>query len=540
MGRVDRLGLGLFLLALTSTLAALSFAKGGLYTGRHEGDALHLMQIVLREAQGQWPHLDFLTPIGLFATAPVALFVKFGLGFGQAFLAAQALVALLVLPAVWHVASSRLRGGWAWLFGGFIVVLILALVHGETVIGVSVSMYYNRWAWALAYLAILPAVLPPLAGGRPGKADGVVIGLALTALALIKVTYLVSVLPAILVALILRRGWSAIGAGLLAGLILAASVTVWAGGFGFWLAYLGDLATVAQTPLRVAPGLPLGEVITTPAYLGGNMVLIASIIFLRQAGRSIEGLVLLLLAPGFVYVQYQNWGNDPQWLALLGFILVASRPTAPVRVGFGWDGAQALGAAAIAAFAFAAPPALNLAWSPLRHLNVDTATRSPLVPGSGVHEDLQTVNVRARRVNVTEPIDGPGAPLEGMIADSARGEVTEWNGEVWPDCELAVGLPAWLETMAAELNATGLTEGKAVFFADVVQAQWLYGIGLPLPGGAPWFYGGLAGIENADLVLVPRCAIHTKARGMVLDALDARGTALTEISRSEMYVLYAK
>ncbi len=418
-------------------------------------------------------------------------------------------------------------------------MLILALVHGETVRGVSVSMHYNRWAWAIAWLAILPAVLAPPGADRPGRADGVVIGLALAVLALIKVTYFVSFLPAILVALLARRAWSALGAGVIAGLAVAAAVTVWAGGPGFWFAYLGDLVSVANTQLRPQPGLPLGEVIGSPAYLGGGVVLIASIVLLRQAGRGIEGLALMLLAPGFIYVQYQNWGNDPQWLGLLAILLVALRPTTPVKTSFG-DGRQAMLIAAVAAFAFAAPSAINLAWSPLRHLGANPAAHVPLVAGSGLHEDLQTAALRARRVNAIQPLDGPGGWLEGEISETARGPVTEWNGEQWPDCELALGYPAWFETMAADLRASGLTDGKAVFFADVVQAPWLYGVGLPLPGAAPWFYGGLAGIDNADLVLVPRCAVRTKVRGLVLDALAERGLPLTELRRTEMYVLYAR
>ena len=94
--------------------AAVTLAKGGFYIGKHEGDTLHLLQIVLREARGQWPHLDFQTPIGVLATAPVALFVRLGAGVGHAILYAQILLAAIALPAIWWVASSRFAGVWAY------------------------------------------------------------------------------------------------------------------------------------------------------------------------------------------------------------------------------------------------------------------------------------------------------------------------------------------------------------------------------------------------------------------------------------------
>ena len=79
--------LWVFLIAVLCLFGGLPFAKGALYIAQHEGDTLHLADIVFREVQGQWPHLDFMTPIGLLATAPITLFIWAGLGFGYAFFA---------------------------------------------------------------------------------------------------------------------------------------------------------------------------------------------------------------------------------------------------------------------------------------------------------------------------------------------------------------------------------------------------------------------------------------------------------------------
>ena len=59
--------LWVFLIAVLCLFGGLPFAKGALYIAQHEGDTLHLADIVFREVQGQWPHLDFMTPIGVLA-----------------------------------------------------------------------------------------------------------------------------------------------------------------------------------------------------------------------------------------------------------------------------------------------------------------------------------------------------------------------------------------------------------------------------------------------------------------------------------------
>ncbi|RME14078.1 MAG: hypothetical protein D6801_09885, partial [Alphaproteobacteria bacterium] len=294
------------------------------------------------------------------------------------------------------------------------------------------------------------------------------------------------------------------------------------------------------TPLRQAPGLPFREMLVAPAYLGASAVLVLSVVLLRQSGRAVEGLALLALVPGFFYVQYQNWGNDPQWLVLLGVFLLALRP-APGRVGlFGWDLRSATGAAAVATLAFAAPSAINLAWSPLRHLNARAAEFVPVVPGSGRHEDILDEAGRALYAPMNLPLDGPGGLAPGATAGSRAAEARVWHGDPWPHCQVTLGYSGWLGAMAGALRESGKVAGKTIFVADVLQALWLFGAGEPLRGAAPWYYGGLAGWEGADLLLVPTCAERPEARALMLEAITATGERLTEIDRGPLYVLYAK
>ncbi len=399
MEQANRGYLAAFLLALAAVLAGVALIKGGLYIAKHEGDTLHMLQMVLRMSAGEWPHLDFQTPIGVLAMAPIALLLRAGLGVGMAILAAQALVAFLLLPAIWYVASSRFRGFWAWLFAAMVLVLILALVHGETDTTVSISMHYNPWAWAVAFLVVVVAMLPPVAQGadRPWL-DGGIIGAGMAALALIKVTYFVALAPAILLLLLGRCQWRILGLALISGLGVAVLLTL-AAGPAFWSAYLGDLLIVRASTIRPQPSLPFAMVVGAPAYIAGSLVAVLAVVWLRQAGRVLEGAAMLLLAGGFFYITFQNFANDPQWLGLLGVMLWQLAPPGGVVNGLGWSLRQATRLTALTALVLGAPSLINLAYSPFRNLAVDTAKYTPILPGSGRNEDLQTLKLRAGQIN---------------------------------------------------------------------------------------------------------------------------------------------
>ncbi len=526
-----------FFVAVIVALCGASLLKGGFYIGKHEGDTFHLLQIVFRMAEGQWPHLDFMTPIGVLAFAPIALFVSLGYGVGTSIFLAQTVVSLLVLPAVWWLAYSRLRGALPYAFGLIIFVLIGSLVHGEAQRSVSISMHYNRWAWAVAFIAITAAVIPAKAPVRP-RIDGTIIGIAMVVLLLIKVTYVASFAIPILVALLSHRAFGTLLNAMVSGIVAIAVVTLVAG-LDFWQSYLGDLLSVALSDVRPNPGEPFGAVVGAPAYLGASLTLFLSVIFLRQARQFTGGLLLLLLAPGFFYVTYQNFANDPQWLLLLGVLLVALVPAGEIRNGLGWDMRTALKMSAAVAFAMAMPSFLNLAYSPFRHYFVDTSDYSQMLPKSVAHADIYTVNLRTARTNANVPLAGGGIGLSAYDEMAGRDDPTIFKGETLPDCELSLGLSAWFDVIVADLAEAGLAQNKSIFAADLFSSHWLFGGPVPLEGGSPWYYGGLPGIENADYLLVPLCPVTPKLRQQILTLVDEAGLEFTEIRRTPLYILYA-
>ncbi len=527
-----------FFVAVIVAICGVTLLKGGLLLGKHEGDTFHLIAIVFRMAEGQWPHLDFVTPIGALAFWPIAFFVDRGWGIGTSIILGQALSAVAVLPALWWAALTRLSGLAAPLFGLFVLVLIMALVHGEAERSVSISMHYNRWAWAVTFVVLLTAVMAPLGQAR-SAIDGAIIGAGMFALLLIKVTYFGAFAVPVLLALLLRRAYSTLFAALLAGVALIAALSFVAG-TEFWLAYAGDLLSVAGSDVRPFPSEPLGAVMGAPAYLGASLILLFSVIVLRQAGQDLAGLILLLLAPGFFYVTYQNFANDPQWLLLLGVLLLAHVPEMHIRNGLGWNMRNAIRMAAVVALAFAAPSFFNLGYSPFRHLNLDSEAYVPFFARSDVHGDLFAARVRAQRVEQRGPLDVAGTGLVAFADIEEAIEPTVFRGESLPICSIELGVIAWFDEITRDLEQAGLAgPDKSIFAADLFSSHWLFGDFAPVKNGAPWYYGGLPGIENADYLLVPLCPVTYAVRDSILSDIESGPYSVSEIRRTKLYVLFS-
>lgn len=534
MKKTDWRGLTLCLLAVALILGGVPFLKGAFYIGKHEGDTVQMADIVFRMAQGNWPHLDFMTPIGLLSAAPIALFVHLGLGFGHAIFAAQLMMALILLPAAVAVISRRARDDWSpWLYGAFIMVFCVALVHGEAQNSISISMHYNRWAWAISYVIVPIVLLPPRGGERP-LLDGGVLGLGLAALVLIKATYFVSLAPGLLIGLIARRWWRTTLAAAVAGLAVAGVVTALAG-VSFWTAYAHDLLTVANSAARPQPGEPFGMVAAAPAYMGGTMALLATVIFLRQAGRMIEGMVLLFLVPGFFYIVFQNYGNDQQWLPALAFFAWTLRPDAETRTARGLELRSALTTCAMLAVAFGFPSAANLTYSPFRHLAAATGKTDSLLAIAG-QDDVKVAESRLFGVMESHAGDGPGTPYAIYQPKNGRKAPATLNGEELPYCEQVSGLRAWFETATLDMESAGY-RGKKMLAVDLFSSFYLYGDVQPVPHAAPWNYGTLAGVDQADYLVVPLCPTSIPIRASVLKALKEANYTLTIKERRPLYIV---
>ncbi len=527
----------LFLVLVLIVQALFLFRNGALMINLHEGDALHMVQIVMRMELGQLPHLDFLTPIGVLAFAPIVAFL--GLGVGKAFLAANVLMGALAVPVLWWLAVTRLRRGLAYAFGAGVVILLTAMVHGGVLQVSSVSMYYNRWAWGIGFMAVALAVLPARVR-RHQLLDGVLLGGLVSALALLKATYFVALLPPIVLAVLLRRQWRTLLAGLVTGAVVILGIGL-ALGVDFWLAYVGDLRLVREAGLRSYPSQPLGYLLIGPPFLLPNLVAVVAVIALRQAGRSVEGVVLLTLLPGFVLITWQNWGNDPQWLFLLGILLLALRPRRAARNALGWDLRGTLAVLAALALAMIAPSALNVAASALRYAKLDPADYTAILPEPR-HGNLvfKTGLLYAPEERRLRPLPDPELAARGE--EFTRPRRAFLYGEELPWCKLHRGLVGYLQAFARDLQrAVPQTAGRSVFVADFLSNLWLFGPTAPIPGGSPWYYGGDAGLGRADYLLVPMCPVSPRLRAQVLERLDQPDAPkFEEVRRTADYILFRR
>ncbi|MBN2906081.1 MAG: DUF2029 domain-containing protein [Rhodobacteraceae bacterium] len=529
MSRPNPFTLAALMAAVALAATWLGLDKGGLYPTWQEGDMLHMVQIVLREAAGEWPHLDFMTPLGWLAYAPITLFVRMGQTLADAFVMAQALVAAALLPAAWWAAFSRLGRGWAHLFGAAVMVLVVALVPASADTSISLSMNYNRWAWAIAFTVLLVALVPARTPGRGASVgDGVTAGLGLSVLALIKVTYFAGFAPVVLLALVLRRDRLALGVGLGAGLAVLGAVTL-AAGPAIWPAYLGDLLTVAGSDERAFPTASFGTVLAGVSGRVDSALFLVAVILLRRSGQARGGLLLLLAGPGLSYVTYQNFGNEPVWLFLLGVVVLALRPRQPGPRQEGPDLRQGLTVIGWVALILSAPFFMSMAESPLRNYTAKTEDQVAVLPGA---QGLWMPRERVQRVQIRTTRRGP------WWQPTAGPERTLFQGELLEDCLLVSGLVGWYQDISADIEAAGLA-GRPALVADILNSYWLFGGVERLAGGAPWYYGGLPGVMDAQAVLVPQCPARPKVRARILTAIEEAGLELNELRRTDDYILLA-
>ena len=537
-----RAALPLLLVGAIAALTALGLARGGLVISQHEGDLLHLTQVLMLMQQDWVPHLDFRTPVGLLAFWPLDLALDAGWGadwgIGQGFVLAQGAVALALVPAIWWVAVSRFVGWAQAALAGVAVIWLLALVHGGVTAGLSVSMHYNRWAWTVAMLAILTACLPRRAGTAEasrvgGLADALLIGVGFAILGLTKASFAVAFAPGVILALLLRGQTRVLAGAVLAGLAACAAIAlVW--GAGFWPAYVRDLLWVAGSSVRPYPGQPLSTVIAGPAFLPATLLLLAAVIALRRDAPAWRALPLLLLAPGFVYVTYQNFGNDPKWLLILAFLLAHRwQQAAP---GAARTAALVL---TVVAGAMASGSLVNMARSTLANAlggaGQGVALFAPDHPGRDLRTDPRRLATLDLVLAAEEAPDGlapppPSAALAKGV--TIRPNTVSFMGAALPNCGIDKGLIAHQRGLAraasrmiAKAKGPPGPNRARVFVADLFSAPWIFGDLAPVTPLAPWNYGALTGIASADYLLVPLCAVNPPLRKTLLTALTARAKA---------------
>ncbi len=524
------------LLATLAGFAWLGLRHGALLISAHEGDTYHLLDILFRLQGGMVAHVDFMTPLGVLSFLPIEVFMAQGYGVGQSILWSQVLVAATLFPAIFYTSWSRLTPKVGYAFAAFTMAQILALSFGGTEPGLSISMHYNRWAWAVGFIVILLAFAPARGAIRP-TVDGVVIGLGLSALVLLKVTFFVALLPGVALVLFLQNMRRTIAIAVATGVVVAVAATLVLGG-GFWQQYIGDLLVVSASDIRPFPSVPLSDLLTQSKTLAITIVGFLIYLLVSRAGHRPQALGLLLLIPGCFYITYQNFGNDPKWLVPLIALMIALRPEQGARIVNGTDLYTAVTAVSLAGALLFLPSAVTMTMSPLRHMVQDVAAYEPMLPAQPDHQDIMVRADRGYTMTAQLQLDVPGSAWARYRDLAERNAPLEIAGVQIPQCEILAGSLAWLTEFERDLAEADLPTQSTLFVTDILAALWLFGDFAPLPQGAPWYYGNLSGLEIADYILVPKCGFVTRIRNVMIRELIASDIDLAVVRDNELYVLF--
>jgi hypothetical protein len=520
----------LYLVGVLFLLTLARMTDGSLLILSFDGDAVHMAQIVLRMVEGQVPHEDFLTPLGAMAFLPIVWLVQFGAGVGAAFAYAPVLIGLIALPAIYWIGLSRLAPSGALAFGAVSLVSLMGLVHGGTDTTVAASMYYNNWCWAVSGIIVVQVALPNMRQGRFSNiVEPVFLGCCMGFLALTKVTFAVFLLPAILVALIMTKQFRLLTMGALTCILFLAAFTLPYGLIQYWQGYVHDLLYVSQSAARALPGDALAIMIIRPTQIVGVLALIAGFVFLRQALLAMEPLVFFLLGTGWVLISHQNWQNDPHWLIVAGLILIGMSRGLIIYNRFGWPVQTALRTCAVVFFAVGLPLLMTQAQSLLVHSGLNPSSFSAAF-NDPHHGDLKFKRVQGGpySVSVAHP---------ALIAASK--DPTEFEGRTLPECQKNDGLVAELVQTGEALDGFSQIQGTQILYADWVNALWLFSNTESLRGGAPWYYGGTTGFENAAFLVVPKCPMGQAVRALILDAIASEDKLTVEfLEETPLFLLY--
>ena len=486
----------------------------GLAFTSHEADMVHLAELVLRTASGETPHRDFMTPIGGWAVQPMAVLMRAGFGLGSAMIWSQIFVLAAFFPILIWIGATRLTLRQFLVLFTLVSALVVGLVFGQTEPLISLSMHYNRWCWAGVILVAVMVFLAPK-DRSSAHIDGVMIGLIMVALAMTKVTFSIALAIPVIATLLRTSRSKTLVFSILTAATLLIFITIFTG-LSYWQSYANDLFAVMASSNRPMPSAHWTALVMSPSGAPITMIVAFAIWALHKAGRRGLGTALLLFYPAFVFIAWQNFGNDPIWLAGMALVLWAISDDLPSP--------KAVQASALVAAAMIAPVILNIGFSPLRHALVPSDQTRPMLSD---HPGLRMITAR-----------GEGAWVKITSITPPAAEQTEFQGITLPDCELTGGLIATLERDTMALFDLVPDMDRQPLVADLFSPHWMFGQMRPLKGGTPWYYDGLPGLRDATHLMVPDCPADTGARARILELIQERGVTLTNVGRSPDFTLY--
>ncbi len=489
-------------------IAQAQISDGRLFVQDYPADTAFVIDVILRIAAGQTPHVDFTLHLGAMPYLLAA--TTGGASPVESFLIGQAIftgVCLLLGLWVWLTRLGPISGPVLLVF-----LLILALttsVPSRTF--VSFALFYNRWCWALLLLFACLVFLPSRRDALRA-ADGAVTGVVAFLLLTTKITFFVGLLPAAFLAAALQGRWREVAWALASFALLVAAVFLWSP--GFWPGYVENMAWAATNPLRPNAGIELMRLVGGGLLLGYTLIFVIVLVVALRTRGLVEAAWLTMAAVGFYFIQYQNFIAAPFWVL---FLTVYAMTQTRLATGRAVKGTWMVLSVAL--------------------LLSGAVLLKPMVYGM-----LQFGARMSEKPQIAFPPDGP-VVTGAYFTPAAIGPIVTENRlpfeedapyTTTPECDFVSGFAgSFIEIGQLLADLPG-----PAFVTDSISPHWYLGGTQPLPGIAVWNYGSIRGLENADFVVVPACAVKPAFKREILREIDRNGIQLTEFRQTEHATVY--
>lgn len=214
----------LLLISIIASLAIILIGVGIPPITALPTDISILLESGWRIINGQTPHLDYYSALGLFTSLPIAFGMKIASPSASAIAYGNVLLLVTLTPWAWLIARDRLSALNAFLFALFMALLLVApRPLGSPMSEVSYAMLYNRQAFVFLSMLLIEIFITPRTPERYSAKSQFIKGLSSGILcALIfycKVNYFAIAIFAILLHLILFRFSKAWFFGCLSGVL---------------------------------------------------------------------------------------------------------------------------------------------------------------------------------------------------------------------------------------------------------------------------------------------------------------------------------
>ncbi len=200
----------LLLIGIVASLAIILIGVGIPPITALPTDISILLESGWRIINGQTPHLDYYTPLGLFTSLPIAFGMKIVSPSASSIAYGNVLLLVIFTPWAWFIARSRLSALNTFLFSLFMALLLVApRPLGSPMREISYAMLYNRQAFVFLSLLFLEILIVPRSPKKiPAKSQfigGLSSGILLALIFYCKVNYFAIAVVASLLHLILFR-----------------------------------------------------------------------------------------------------------------------------------------------------------------------------------------------------------------------------------------------------------------------------------------------------------------------------------------------